>query len=70
MDEHKLEINFLKSEVDTLRNVNEELVAVHEKQKAEIDWLRIECDNLRNNARILEAQMEVVRMIFGGKNNG
>ena len=41
-----------------------------EKAKAENDWLRNECDSLRMNKRILEAQMEVVRLIFGGKNNG
>ena len=69
-DELNLEINFLKAEVNHLRMVNEELVAVNEKDEAEIGWLRNECDNLRMNARILEAQMEVVRMIFGGMNRG
>ena len=64
------EIDELKKQCDELLKSNEELKAVHEKGKAENDWLRIECDNLRMNARILEAQMEVVRMIFGGKNNG
>jgi hypothetical protein len=44
-------------------------MAVHEKTKAENEWLRNECDNQRIHARILEAQMEVVRLIFGGKNH-
>lgn len=69
-DELNLENGFLKSEVDTLRKVNDELMAVHEKDKQEIAWLRNECESQRMNARILEAQMEVVRMIFGGKNHG
>jgi hypothetical protein len=63
-------IDELKNRIDELMHMNGELAAVHEKDKAEIDWLRIECDNQRMNARILEAQMDVVRLIFGGKNNG
>lgn len=58
---HKRNKELLKS--------NEELMAVHEKDKAEIAWLRNECDNQRMKARILEAQMDVVRLIFGGNNN-
>lgn len=45
-----------------------ELVAELEKAKAEIVWLRHECESQSMNARILEAQMEVVRLIFGGGN--
>ena len=60
----------LKATIDELRKSNEELKAVHEKDQAEIAWLRNECDGHRMNVRILEAQMDVVRLIFGGKNNG
>jgi hypothetical protein len=62
-DALELENNILKARLD-------ELMAVREKTEAESEWLRKECDNLRIHARILEAQMEVVRLIFGGKNNG
>lgn len=48
----------------------DDLTAVLEKSEAENGWLRNECDNQRMQIRILEAQMEVVRMIFGGKNHG
>ena len=64
------EIACLTKRIDELLMSNEELKAVHEKTKAENEWLRNECDNQRIHARILEAQMEVVRLIFGGKNNG
>ena len=64
------EIDALKIRIDELLKSNEELMAVHEKDKAKIAWLKNECDNQRIHARILEAQMEVVRLIFGGKNNG
>jgi hypothetical protein len=39
------------------------------KAKAENEWLRNECDSQRMQVRILEAQMDVVRLIFGGRNN-
>ena len=48
----------------------EELMAVNEKYKEENAWMRKEWENDCIQLRILEAQMEVVRMIFGGKNNG
>jgi hypothetical protein len=60
----------LEQKINVLLREKEELMAVHEKTKAENEWLRNECDNQRIHARILEAQMEVVRLIFGGKNNG
>lgn len=60
----------LKARIDELLKSNEELMAVHEKDKQEITYLRNKCDNYQVNARILEAQMDVVRLIFGGKNNG
>ena len=64
------EIDALKLRIDELLKINEELMAVHEKDRAENAWLRNECESNRMDARILEAQMDVVRLIFGGKNNG
>jgi hypothetical protein len=63
-------IDELKKRIDELLGMNGELAAVHEKDKQEKECLRNECDNQRIHARILEAQMDVVRLIFGGKNNG
>lgn len=45
-----------------------ELVAELEKANAENHWLRNECKDIKMQVRILEAQMEVVRLIFGGGN--
>lgn len=69
VEEPDSNIDALPIQFDDYLKVVEELKAVHEKDMAEIGWLRNECDNLRMNARILEAQMEVVRLIFGGKNH-
>ncbi len=60
----------LEHRLNEVQKENEELKAVREKDRVEIEWLRNECDRQRMNARILEAQMDVVRLIFGGKNNG
>lgn len=70
MDELNLEVNFLKSQVDDLRKVNEVLMANHENDLQVIEKLRLVCSEYEENARILEAQMDVVRMIFGGQNRG
>jgi hypothetical protein len=70
VEEPDSNVGALPIQFDDYLKVVEELKAVHEKDKAENEWLRNECDNLRIHARILEAQMEVVRLIFGGKNNG
>lgn len=56
--------------IDALKCRVDELMAVHEKDRAEIEWLRNECDGLRNALRMREAQLEIVQLIFGGKNNG
>ena len=64
------EIDALKLRIDELNAVNMKLVEVQRKNEEENEWLRKECDNQRIHARILEAQMDVVRLIFGGKNNG
>ena len=63
------EIACLTKRIDELLMVNEELNAVHEKDMAESAWLRNECDNQRMQVRILEAQLEIVHLIFGGRNN-
>lgn len=67
MDERMAALEF---RMEKVLKENEELKAIHEKDKEEIAWLRNECDNQRMNARILEAQMDVVRLIFGGRNHG
>lgn len=64
------ELTALRILIDELKKVNEELVAVHDKDKDEKECLRNECDRQRMQIQILEAQMDVVRLIFGGKNNG
>ncbi len=66
-DDLNLEIKFLKAQVDELRKVNEALMANHENDCQVIEKLRLMCSEYEENARILEAQMDVVRMIFGGK---
>lgn len=63
------EARALRIQISELLKANEELKAVHEKDKQENAWLRNECDRYRRNNQMLEAQMEVVRMIFGGKNH-
>ncbi len=64
------ENKLLQSKIDEVRKTNEELMAVHEKDKQEITWLRNECDSIQNALRMREAQLEIVQLIFGGKNNG
>lgn len=60
------EIVALKTRIDELLKCNEELMAVHEKDKQEIAWLRNEHDSLQNALRMREAQLEIVKLIFGG----
>ena len=64
------EIDALKLRIDELLKINEELVAVREKDKAHIKWLEVRVDELGQERLMLEKQMDVVRLIFGGKNNG
>lgn len=53
-----------------IRPSHAELEAELMKAKEENAWLRNECNRNDMKIRILEAQMEVVRMIFGGNNHG
>ncbi len=55
---------------EVLKSFHPSQAELEAKAKAELEWLRTECDSLRMNVRILEAQMEVVRLIFGGNRNG
>lgn len=64
------EIDGLKYRIDELLMHNEELMEVHKKDKEKISWLEVRVDELHNERHILEAQMDVVRLIFGGKNHG
>lgn len=68
--EFKAENAELKKRLDELMRVNEELRAVNAKAKEENAWLRNECDRYQRIAQLHEAQMEVVRLIFGGGSNG
>ena len=64
------EITALWIRIDELLKTNEELKAHHESDRQVIDKLRFMCSEYEQKAKILEAQMDVVRLIFGGKNNG
>ena len=63
------EIDALKLRIDELLKANEELKAVHEKDKAHIAWLEVRVDELGQERLMLEKQMDVVRLIFGGRTN-
>ena len=64
------EIDALKVRIEELLKSNEELMAVREKDTAHIAWLEVRVDELGQERLMLEKQMDVVRLIFGGKNNG
>ena len=64
------EIDALKVRIEELLKINEELMANHECDRQVIDKLRLVCSEYEQKAQMLEAQMDVVRLIFGGKNNG
>lgn len=66
----KAQIDELEKRVIELIGRNEELMANYENDRQVIEKLRLMCSEYEEKARILEAQMDVVRMIFGGKNNG
>ena len=59
----------IERENEAMKAQLEELKAVHAKDREESKWMRIEYDNQRMQVRILEAQLEIVHLIFGGKNN-
>lgn len=66
IEQYKAENAELRKRLDELLRENEELKAVREKNKEEVAWLRSECDMHKREAQILQAQMEVVRLFFGG----
>ena len=55
----------LKAQIDGLQKANDELMAKHENDCNVIEKLRLLCSEKEDKMKILEAQMEVVRMIFG-----
>lgn len=59
----------LKVRIDELLKSNEELKAVHAKDKGHIAWLEVRVDELGQERLMLEKQMDVVRLIFGGRTN-
>ena len=64
------EIDELRKRNDVLLKSNEELIKQHNCDSQALEKWRITCVEYEEKVKILEAQMEVVRMIFGGKNNG
>lgn len=64
------EIDELRKRVDELLKSNEELRKCHQEDKEHISWLRNKLCEIEPERDHLAAQMEVVRMIFGGKNHG
>lgn len=59
----------LKAQIDGLQKANDALMARNEEDCGVIEKLRLLCSEQEEKMKILEAQMEVVRLIFGGKNN-
>jgi hypothetical protein len=60
----------LNHQIDELRKVNEALMANHENDCQVIEKLRFLCSEFKEKVKILEAKMEVVQLIFGGRGNG
>lgn len=60
----------MKAQIDGLQKANDALMAANEKDKQKIEWLENRVNDLELERHILEKQMEVVRMIFGGRGNG
>ena len=57
----------LKAQIDGLQKANDALMARHENDCGVIEKLRLLCSEYEEKAKILEAKMEVVQLIFGGK---
>ncbi len=64
------ENELLKHRIDELMKKNEELRMEHTADKDLISWQRIKLDEIEQERNRLKAQMEVVQLIFGGKNHG
>lgn len=56
--------------IDELMKCNIELMAEHKCDSQAIEKWRLACIEYEEKVKILEAKMEVVQLIFGGKNNG
>lgn len=67
LDELNSEINLLNAQVDGLQMANDALMESHKNDCQVIEKLRLLCSEYEEKVKILEAQMDVVRMIFGGK---
>lgn len=68
LDEMRMENSLLNAQVDALQKANDALMASHESDCHALEKWRITCCEYEEKVKILEAQMEVVRMIFGGAN--
>lgn len=64
------ENELLKHRIDELMKENEELRIEHTADKDLISWQRIKLEESEIERVKLKAQMEVVQLIFGGKNHG
>lgn len=55
---------------DKLEESNRKLMQEHDKLKSENDWLHEQHFDLLRENEVLRAQLEIVRLIFGGADNG
>lgn len=62
------EIDELRKSNDELLKFNDELTKLHSCDSQVIEKLRLLCSEYEEKAKILEAKMEVVQLIFGGAN--
>jgi hypothetical protein len=68
LDELRMEISLLNAQVDALQKANDALMASHENDCQALEKWRLTCIEYEEKVKVLEAQMDVVRMIFGGAN--
>lgn len=66
----KAQIDELEKKVDELLSINAKLVVERKELSDKCQYWQLRCDELDAERNILEKQMDVVRMIFGGGNRG
>jgi hypothetical protein len=64
------ENELLKHRIDELQKENEVLKKELECDCQALNKWRLSCIEYEEKVKILEAQMEIVQLIFGGKNHG
>jgi hypothetical protein len=65
--ELRAENDYLKVRIDVLTKCNDELMEKQEIDCQVIEKLRLLCSEFEEKVKILEAKLEVVQLIFGGK---